>query len=90
MKESKKKQFRKDLNKFIENYETRPNYADAVRRVQGLAEWSQDLRGLGDWYRDLDRQNLTEDVIDAMARDYDNQTISEGRVYVSNNPNWKE
>ena len=28
-----------------------------VRRVQGLAEW----------YRDLDRQNLTEEVIDAMV-----------------------
>lgn len=80
MKESKKKQFRKDLNKFIKNYETRPNYADAVRRVQGLAEW----------YRDLDRQNLTEDVIDEMARHYDNQTISEGRIYVTTNPNWKE
>ncbi len=90
MKESKKKQFRKDLNKFIENYETRPNYADAVRRVQGLAEWSQDLRGLAEWYRDLDRQNLTEDVIDEMARHYDNQTISEGRVYVTTNPNYKE
>ena len=49
MKESQKKQFRKELTKFIKNYETRPNYADAVRRVQGLAEW----------YRDLDRQNLT-------------------------------
>jgi hypothetical protein len=80
MKESQKKQFRKELVKFIKNYETRPNYADAVRRVQGLAEW----------YRDLDRQNLTEDVIDEMARHYDNQTISEGRVYVTTNPNWKE
>ena len=80
MKQSKKEQFRKELTKFIENYETRPNYADAVRRVQGLTEW----------YRDLDRQNLTEEVIDAMARDYDNQTISEGRVYVTTNPNWKE
>ena len=80
MKQSKKEKFRKELTEFIENYETRPNYADAVRRVQGLAEW----------YRDLDRQNLTEDVIDAMSRDYDNQTISEGRIYVTNNPNYKE
>ena len=80
MKESQKKQFRKELNKFIENYETRPNYADAVRRVQGLAEW----------YRDLDRQNLTKEVIDEMARHYDNQTISEGRIYVTTNPNYKE
>ena len=80
MKQSQKKQFRKELTKFIKNYETRPNYADAVRRVQGLAEW----------YRDLDRQNLTEDVIDQMAKHYDNQTISEGRIYVTNNPNWKE
>ena len=80
MKESQKKQFRKEIIEFAKNYETRPNYADAVRKVQGLAEW----------YRDLDRQNLTEDAIDAMARHYDNQTISEGRVYVSNNPNYKE
>ena len=90
MKQSKKEQkkltkqasqrFRKELVKFIKNYETKPNYADAVSRVQGLAEW----------YRDLDRQNLTEDVIDAMSRDYDNQTISEGRIYISSNPNWKE
>ena len=90
MKQSKKEKFRKELTKFIKNYETRPNYADAVRRVQGLEEWSQDLKGLGDWYRDLDRQNLTEDVIDQMAKHYDNQTISEGRIYVSSNPNWKE
>jgi len=80
MKESKKEQFRKELTKFIKNYESRPNYADAVRRVQGLEQW----------YRDLDRQNLTEDVIDAMSRDYDNQTISEGRIYVTTNPNYKE
>ncbi len=80
MKQSQKKKFRKDLTDFIQNYETKPNYIDAVRRVQGLEQW----------YRDLDRQNLTEDVIDAMARHYENQTISEGRVYVSNNPNWKE
>ena len=90
MKQSKKEQkkltkqasqrFRKELVKFIKNYETKPNYADAVRRVKGLTEW----------YRDLDRQNLTEDVIDAMARDYDNQTISEGRIYVTNNPIYKE
>ena len=80
MKKSIKKRFRKDLVEFIKDYETRPNYADAVRRVQGLAEW----------YRDLDRHNLTEEVIDAMARDYDNQTISEGRVYVTTNPNYKE
>ena len=80
MKESQKKQFRKELVKFIKNYETKPNYADAVRRVQGLAEW----------YRDLDRRNLTDDVIDAMARHYDNQTISEGRIYINNNPNYKE
>ncbi len=80
MKQSQKQKFRKELTKFIKNYETRPNYADAVNRVQGLAEW----------YRDLDRQNLTEEVIDAMARDYDNQTISEGRIYVTTNPNYKE
>mgnify|MGYP003654040408 CR=1 FL=1 len=80
MKQSQKKQFRKELVQFIKNYETRPNFADAVRNVQGLAEW----------YRDLDRQNLTEEAIDAMARHYDNQTISEGRIYISNNPNWKE
>ena len=76
----KKEKFRKELVQFINKYETKPNFADAVRKVQGLAEW----------YRDLDRQNLTEDVIDAMASHYDNQTISEGRVYVSNNFNWKE
>ena len=80
MKETHKRKLRKELTKFIKNYETRPNYADAVRRVQGLAEW----------YRDLDRQKLTEDAIDAMARDYDNQTISEGRIYVTTNPNYKE
>jgi len=80
MKQSKKEKFRKELTKFIKNYETRPNYADAVRRVQGLTEW----------YRDLDRQNLTEEVIDAMSLDYDNQTISEGRIYVTTNPNYKE
>jgi len=80
MKESQKQKFRKEIIEFAKNYETRPNYADAVRKVQGLAEW----------YRDLDRQNLTSKAIDAMARDYENQTISEGRVYVSNNPNWKE
>ena len=80
MKESQKQKFRKEIIEFAKNYETRPNYADAVRKVQGLAEW----------YRDLDRQNLTEDAIDAMARHYENHPISEGRVYVSNNPNWKE
>jgi hypothetical protein len=80
MKQSQKKKFRKELTEFAKSYERKPNYIDAVRRVQGLEQW----------YRDLDRQNLTEDVIDAMARHYDNQTISEGRVYVSNNPNWKE
>jgi hypothetical protein len=80
MKQSIKKRFRKELVEFIKNYETKPNFIEAVRDIQGLTEW----------YRDLDRQNLTEDVIDAMARDYDNQTISEGRVYVTNNPNYKE
>ena len=80
MKESQKKQFRKELIEFAKSYETRPNFADAVRKVQGLDEW----------YRDLDRQNLTEDVIDAMASHYDNQTISEGRIYVTTNPNYKE
>jgi hypothetical protein len=80
MKKSHKNKFRKELTEFAKSYETRPNYIDAVRRVQGLEEW----------YRDLDRQNLTEEVIDAMARHYENQTISEGRVYVSNNPNYKE
>ena len=80
MKQSQKKQFRKELTDFIKTYETKPNYIDAVRRVQGLDQW----------YRDLDRQNLTEDAIDAMAGHYDNQTISEGRIYVTNNPNYKE
>ena len=80
MKETQKKQFRKELVQFIKNYETRPNFADAVRNVQGLDEW----------YKDLDRQNLTSEAIDAMASHYENQTISEGRVYVSNNPNYKE
>ena len=80
MKQSHKNKFLKDLTEFAKSYETRPKYIDAVRRVQGLEEW----------YRDLDRQNLTEEAIDAMARHYENQTISEGRVYVSNNPNWKE
>ena len=80
MNETHKRKLRKEVTKFIKNYESKPNYADAVRRVQGLAEW----------YRDLDRQNLTEEVIDAMARDYDNQTISEGRIYVTTNPNYKE
>ena len=89
MKQSQKEKFRKDLTEFAKSYETRPKYIDAVRRVQGLEEWSQDLKGLGDWYRELDRQNLTEEAIDAMARHYDNQTISEGRIYVSNNPNYK-
>jgi hypothetical protein len=80
MKQSQKEKFRKEIIEFAKNYETRPNFANAVRKVQGLAEW----------YRDLDRQNLTEEAIDAMARHYDNQTISEGRIYVSNNPNYKE
>ena len=80
MKETQKKQFRKELVQFIKNYETRPNFADAVRNVQGLDEW----------YRDLDRQNLTSEAIDAMARHYENQTISEGRIYVSTNPHYKE
>jgi hypothetical protein len=80
MKESKKEQFRKELTEFAKSYETKPNYIDAVRRVQGLEEW----------YRDLDRRNLTDDVIDAMARDHENQTISEGRIYINNNPNYKE
>jgi hypothetical protein len=70
----------KELKEFLLEYETKPSYIGAVRKVQGLDEW----------YRDLDRRNLTEDVIDAMASHYDNQTISEGRIYVSNNPNWKE
>jgi hypothetical protein len=80
MKQSQKKKFRKELTEFAKSYERKPNYIDAVRRVQGLEEW----------YRDLDRQNLTEDVIDAMASHYDNQTISEGRIYISNNLNYKE
>ena len=80
MKQSQKEQFRKELIEFAKNYETKPNFADAVRNVQGLDEG----------YRDLDRQNLTEDVIDAMASHYDDQTISEGRIYISNNLNWKE
>jgi len=80
MKQSQKNKFRKELTEFVQNYESQPNFIGAVRRVQGLEEW----------YRDLDRQNLTEDVIDAMSRHYDNQTISEGRIYISNNPNWKE
>ena len=80
MKQSQKEQFRKELTEFAKSYETRPKYIDAVRRVQGLEEW----------YRDLDRQNLTEEVIDAMSRHYDNQTISEGRIYINNNPNYKE
>ena len=80
MKETHKQKFRKELAEFIQSYETRPKYIDAVRKVQGLDQW----------YRDLDRQNLTEEVIDAMSRDYDNQTISEGRIYVTTNPNYKE
>ena len=80
MKQSQKEQFRKELIEFAKNYETKPNFADAVRNVQGLDEW----------YRDLDRQNLTEDVIDAMASHYDDQTISEGRIYISSNLNYKE
>jgi len=79
MKEKQKKQFRKELVQFIKNYETKPNFADAVRNVQGLDEW----------YRDLDRQNLTSEAIDTMSHHYENQTISEGRIYVSNNPNYK-
>ena len=80
MKQSIKKRFRKELVEFIKDYESKPNFIEAVREVQGLTEW----------YQNLDRQNLTEDVIDAMSRDYDNQTISEGRIYVTNNPNYKE
>ena len=80
MKETHKRKLLKEVTEFIKNYETKPNYIDAVRRVQGLEQW----------YRDLDRQNLTEEVIDAMARDHDNQTISEGRIYVTTNPNYKE
>jgi hypothetical protein len=80
MKQSQKQKFRKELTEFAKSHETKPSYIDAVRNVQGLTEW----------YRDLDRQNLTEEVIDAMARDYDNQTISEGRVYITTNPNYKE
>ena len=80
MKQSQKEKFRKELTEFAKSYETRPKYIDAVRRVQGLE----------DWYRDLDRRNLTDDVIDAMSRHYDNQTISEGRIYINNNPNYKE
>ena len=80
MKESQKKQFRKELTEFIKNYDRQPNFITAVRDIQGLTEW----------YQNLDRQNLTEEVIDAMARDYDNQTISEGRIYVTTNPNYKE
>ena len=80
MNKTHKRKLRKEVTEFIKNYETKPNYIDAVRRVQGLEQW----------YKDLDRQNLTEDVIDAMARDHENQTISEGRVYVTTNPNWKE
>ena len=80
MKQSKKEQFRKELTEFIQSYETKPSYIKAVRDVQGLTEW----------YQNLDRQNLTEEVIDAMSRDYENQTISEGRIYVTTNPNYKE
>jgi len=80
MKQSQKNKFRKELTEFAKSYERKPNYIDAVRRVQGLEQW----------YRDLDRQNLTEEVIDAMARDHENQTISEGRIYVTTNPNYKE
>jgi hypothetical protein len=80
MKQSIKKRFRKELVQFIKNYDRQPNFITAVRDIQGLTEW----------YQNLDRHNLTEEVIDAMARDYDNQTISEGRIYVTTNPNYKE
>jgi hypothetical protein len=36
MKQSQKEQFRKELTEFIKSHETRPNYIDAVRKVQGL------------------------------------------------------
>ena len=80
MKKSIKKRFRKELVEFIKNYDRQTNFITAVRDIQGLTEW----------YQNLDRQNLTEEVIDAMSRDYDNQTISEGRIYVTTNPNYKE
>ena len=80
MKETHKRKLRKEVTEFIKNYETKPSYIKAVRDVQGLTEW----------YQNLDRQNLTEEVIDAMACDHDNQTISEGRIYVTTNPNYKE
>ena len=80
MKETHKRKLRKEITEFIENYETKPNFIEAVRDIQGLAEW----------YRNLDNRYLTNEVIEAMSRDYENQTISEGRIYVSNNPNWKE
>ena len=80
MKETHKRKLRKEVTEFIENYETKPNFIEAVRDIQGLAEW----------YRNLDNRYLTNEVIEAMSRDYENQTISEGRIYVSNNPNWKE
>lgn len=70
----------KELSKFATDYETQPKYIKTVQNIQGLEEW----------YRDLDRQYLTEEAIDVMARHYDNQTISEGRIYITNNPNYKE
>ena len=75
MKQSQKNKFRKELTEFAKSYETRPNYIDAVRRVQGLAEW----------YRDLDRQNLTEEAIDAMARHH-LQTHPTCLLYTSPSP----
>jgi len=70
----------KELSKFATKYKTQPNYIRTIHNIQGLEEW----------YRDLDRQNITEESLEAMARSHEQESISEGRIYVTNNPNYKE
>lgn len=39
---------------------------------------------LNTWYSDLDNRQITPDAINAMALYHDNETITEGRIYLNN------
>lgn len=75
-----KNEYYKTLSTFIRGYETKPNFIDAVRDIQGLNEW----------YKDLDDKFLTDEMIEAMADDYSQELYTEGRIHQNNNINYKE
>ena len=43
----------------------------------------QYIESLNQWYADQDERFLTSEVIDSMSRAYEEETITEGRIYQS-------